>query len=138
MSAAWRGDGGGRVGEKHLLNRSNSRRGLLGTQKHSGSSLPSGPTEKSTLAAGCQAQGAAVPHSGSLAPGSSPAIYSAAALHPLCFVRAAQVAACGQGFQHPPQHGGSVINVKRPLSPFPLQLLQHLQFLLKIHTSLTL
>ena len=99
------------MGEKHLLDRSKTLRGLLGTKKHSGCSLLSGPTAKSMLAAGCQAWGAAVLHSMSLAPGSSPAI-SAAALHPLCFVRAAQVAACGQGFQHSPQHGGSVISTE--------------------------
>lgn len=69
--------------------------------------------------------------------GQLPAI-SAAALHLLCFVRAAQVAAHGQGFQHPAQCGGSVINVKCRLSPFPLHLLQYLQFfLLKTHTSST-
>lgn len=97
------------------------------------------PNSEVVLAAGCQVWGAAVLHGSSLAPGSFPAI-SAAALHPLCFVRAAQVAASGQGFQHrPPPRGGSVINVKCPLSPFPLHLLQYLQFLLlKTHTSLTL
>lgn len=103
---------------KHLLNSSKPLRGMLGTKKHSGCSLPSDPTGKCVLAAGWQAQGGAVPHSRSWAPGDSPAI-SAAALHPVCFVRAAQVAACSQGFQHSPQHEGSVINVKSPLSPLP-------------------
>ena len=106
------------MGEKHLLNRLKPLRGLLGTKKHSGCSLPSGSTQKSVLAAGCQAQGAAVLHGRSLAPGSSPAI-SAAALHPLCFVRAAQVAACGQLFQHPPPTWGLCDQCKVSSLPIP-------------------
>lgn len=97
---------GGQVGGKLLLNRSKPLRGLLRSDKHSGCSLPSGTTQKAALAAGCQAQmGAAVLLSSSLAPDSSPAI-SAAALHPACFGRAAQVAACGQGFRHSLNTGG--------------------------------
>lgn len=55
--------------------------------------------------------GSRVPGTGSCSaarqePGSrQPPAISAAALHPLCFVRAAQVAACGQGFQHSPDMG---------------------------------
>lgn len=86
------------MGAEHLLKRSKRLRGLLGTKKHSGCSFPSGPSQKCMWAAGSRAQGAAVLHGSALALGSSPAI-SAAALHPLGFVRGAQVAACGQGFQ---------------------------------------
>lgn len=59
--------------------------GLLGTKRRFGCFLPSGWSQKSLLAAGCQAQGAAVLHRRSLALGNSPVVL-ARALHPLCFL----------------------------------------------------
>lgn len=118
-SAAWRGDGGGWVREKHPLNRSKSRRGLLGTEKHSGCSLPSGPTQKSTLAAGCQAQGAAVPHSRSLAPGISPAIYLSSSFAPSLLCQSSTSGCLWTRTSAPPATRGLCDQCKTPSLPVP-------------------